>query len=118
MSLRNIFQVEREADTLVLTALVNLSELEYDETVTQEVYELLTDETITNLVLDFHKTDYFGSTALGFFVRLWKKTQMRGGRMAFCHVSPHELEILHITRLDEFWTICSSRAEALQVVKA
>jgi hypothetical protein len=32
---------------------------------------------IKNVVLDFHKTDYYGVTALGFFVKLWKKVMQK-----------------------------------------
>ena len=68
-------------------------------------------------MLDFHKTDYYGSTALGFFLKLWTRARKRNGRMAFCNVSAHEKEILQATRLDHVWPICSSRREALEAVK-
>jgi anti-anti-sigma factor len=51
-------------------------------------------------VVDLSKIDYTGSTALGFFTLLFKKTRCRGGEMAFCNVSPVEQDILRITRLD------------------
>jgi anti-anti-sigma factor len=69
------------------------------------------------VVLDFRKTDYYGSTALGFFVKLWKRVRDRDGRMAFCGVSDHEREILRVTHLDGMWPICSSREEAVQAVE-
>lgn len=116
MALADVFLLEREADTLILVPIVNLSELEYDESVMQEVYALLVDETIKNLIIDFHRCEYFGSTALGFFVRLFKKIQMRSGHMAFCNLSEHEAEILRITRLDELWETRRSRAEAMKAV--
>ena len=115
MSAANLFHMEREGDAFILTPLVDLSELEYDEAVMQGIYAAIQDETIQRLVLDFHRTDYFGSTALGFFVRLWKKMKTRGGCMTFCNVSAHEREILRITRLDELWPLCASREEALRV---
>jgi anti-anti-sigma factor len=67
--------------------------------------------------LDFHKTGYYGSTALGFFVKLWKKVSKRKGRMVFCNVSDHEKEILQITKLDQLWPICSSKIEVLRAVR-
>ena len=36
--------------------------------------------------------------------------------MAFCNLSEYQQEILKITKLDKFWTICESRDEAMKVV--
>lgn len=39
--------------------------------------------TLTPVVPDFHKTDSYGSTASGHFIRLWKPVHDRNGRRAF-----------------------------------
>jgi anti-anti-sigma factor len=117
MPLADVFQVERNTDTVILIPAVNLSELEYDEAAMQQVYILFNDESIKNLIIDFHRCDYFGSTALGFFVRLWKKIQERKGRMCFCNLSEHESEILRITRLDELWEVRTTRDEAVKAIR-
>jgi hypothetical protein len=44
-----------------------------------EVFDLPGQPAARNVVLDLHKVDYFGSTALEFFVRLWRKARGRGG---------------------------------------
>jgi anti-anti-sigma factor len=113
------FEVEREGQTLIVTARKDLRELNYQEVEVGacEILDLLRNGTIQNVVLDFHRTDYYGSTALGFFVKLWKRVRERGGRMAFCGVSEHEREILKITHLDGLWPICPSREEALKAVQ-
>jgi anti-anti-sigma factor len=67
-------------------------------------------------VVDFRNTDYFGSSALGLFLRLWKRVRERGGRMAMCNLSEHENELLRVTRLDEFWIIRDSLESALAAV--
>jgi hypothetical protein len=36
--------------------------------------------------------------------------------MAICNLSPHEQEILGVTKLDHSWLICPSRDEALRAV--
>jgi anti-anti-sigma factor len=115
-----LFEVERDCDTLIATPLSDLRELDYTEIETgaKEILELLTTGTIKNLVMDFRKTDYYGSTALGFFVKLWKRVRDRNGQMVFCGASQHEKEILVATRLDGLWPIYSSREEALAAVHA
>ena len=113
------FEVEREGQTLLVTALTDLRELDYPkiEAGASDILNLLGNDTIKNVVLDFHKTDFYGSTALGFFVKLWKRVRDCNGRMAFCGVSDHEREILKVTNLEKLWPICPSREEALKAVQ-
>ena len=110
--------IEQVGQTVVLTPAENLSELAFEQIERDAVHALqLLDGTRTkNAVLDFRNTDYFGSTALSFFVKLWMRVREVGGAMAFCNLSEHEREILGITRLDTLWSICDSREEALQSV--
>jgi anti-anti-sigma factor len=114
-----IFEIEQQDDTIIVVLAVDLRELEYQriEEGARNILDLLNGTGIKHVVLDFHKTDYYGSTALGFFVKLWKRVRRRNGRMAFGNVSAHEKEILQITHLDHLWPICSSRIEALEAVR-
>jgi anti-anti-sigma factor len=113
-----IFQVEREGETLVVTALADLSELGYQqiEAGGRDVLDSIDQTAVRNVVVDFRKTDYCGSTALGLLVRIWKQVKSRGGRMALCHVSAHEKEILEVTHLDHVWPLFPSRSAALKAV--
>jgi anti-anti-sigma factor len=113
-----IFETEQIGNTIILIPIRNLRELDYKEIEegASEVLALLERRHINNVVLDFSRTDYYGSTALGFFLKLWKRVKTQHGHMAFCNVSPHEMEILRITKLDEFWPICASRQEAMRVI--
>lgn len=111
-----MLEMERDGETIVFTPVANLSEPEEIELSMQEAFVVLNDPSINNLVIDFQKTDYFGSSTLGLFVRLWKIMKGRNGRMAFFNVSEHELEILQITRLDTLWSICKSREQAMVAV--
>ena len=115
-----IFEVEREDDTLIVVPAVDLRELEYKriEEGAGGILELLNGTGIKNVVVDLHKTDFYGSTALAFFVKLWKRVRRQDGRMAFCNVSAHEKDILQVTNLDRLWPIRSTRAEALKAVRA
>ena len=114
-----IFEIEQKDDTIIVVPAVDLRELDYQriEEGASRILDLLDGTGIKNVVIDFHKTDYYGSTVLGFFVRIWKSVRRRKGRMAFCNVSDHEKEILQITNLDHSWPICSSRGEALEAVR-
>jgi anti-anti-sigma factor len=115
----HFFDTEQQGDTLVVTPAANLGELDtarIDDGM-KCILGLLDPKSVKNLILDFHKTDYFGSSALGMFVRLWKTVSAGNGRMVFCNLSEHEKEVLQVTKLDQLWDICNSRDDALQVVK-
>lgn len=112
------FEIEREGQTVIVTPRRDLRELDYQaiEAAAGNLLTLLGNGAIKNVVIDFHRTDYYGSTALGFFVKLWKRVRERNGRMAFCGLSEHEREILRVTNLDGLWPLCSTRDEAVRVV--
>jgi anti-anti-sigma factor len=114
-----IFDIEQYGDTIVLVPTVNLRESDYEgiEKGARDVFELLDSSPFRNIVLDFSRTDFYGSTALGFFLRLWKRATKQDGQLVFCNLSDHEREILQVARLDQLSLICSSRREALQAVQ-
>ena len=112
------FDIEQQDDTMILTPNADMGELDHERITVgmKKVLDTLEESPVKNLVLDFHKTSYYGSTALGFFVRLWKTICTRKGRMAFCHLSEHEKEILQITKLDGLWDLCETRDDAFNAV--
>ena len=84
-----VFAEEKRGDTLVVTPLENLREFEFDrlEAAAVGVFQEIEAKAVKNVVLDFGKTDFYGSTALGFFVKLWKRVRAGGGQLVFCNVS-------------------------------
>ena len=88
MATSGLFEVEREGDVLVVTPRHDLREFEYQDIEAKggAILDCTGVAGLKGVVLDFRKTDYYGSTALGFFVRLWKRVSGGGGRLAFCNV--------------------------------
>jgi anti-anti-sigma factor len=115
----SIFQWEVEGDTLILTPLTDLHETEYQqlEEERRNIVRFFKRAPTKNVVMDFSETDYSGSTALCLFLQVWKEVRKRNGRMAFCNVTSQEMEILKVTWLEHFWSICSSREEAIAAVR-
>ncbi len=111
-----MFEIEREGATIIVIPAVNLRELDDVASNAREAIDALSDLSIKNLVMDFHKTDYFGSTALALFIRFWKILADRSGHMAFCNLSDLQREVLSVTRLDTLWPICESREQAMKAV--
>lgn len=119
MASPRVLRVEHDGDTLIMIPRSGLSELTYEE-FTAAVEDLLADKQLPafqNVVIDFFETDYFGSDILSVLLRVWRRVCSRHGKMAMCNVSRHETEILHLTRLDTLWPICSNRDEALRRIR-
>ncbi len=116
-----LFEIECRDDIVIVTPNADLGEFGYEQldAESREALELL-DRTTNkkNVVIDFSKTDYFGSTALGLFLKLWKRVRRRDGHMALCGLSEHEREILAVTKLDKLWSVCDSKEAALKAARA
>jgi anti-anti-sigma factor len=69
-----------------------------------------------HLVLDFSRTEYFGSVFFEVLFRLWKRTEARGGRFVLCHLSPDCMEILDTARLTTLWEIVPDRQAAQKLI--
>lgn len=118
MATTTTLPIEQIGETVVITPSKDLSELGFDQIVRDAdcALQLLDGTRTKNAVFDFRHTDYYGSTALSFFVKIWKRVREIGGALAFCNLSDHEREILVITKLDTLWVVCESREEALRAV--
>ena len=116
----DLFELECREETLIITPTCDLSEFQFREMTEQAKRgfdQLEASQKVQNVVVDFQRTGYFGSTALGLFVQLWLRVCRRGGRMALCNLSEQEREILEITHLADMWPVCDSLEQALKIVK-
>jgi anti-anti-sigma factor len=115
----NLFEVELAGDTLIVTPTHDLHELDFRdiEVEATAALNLLRRSSARNVVLDLHRINCCGSTALGEFVQLWRLVNTRQGRMALCNVSEQARETLEVTNLDSIWPICCGRGEALATVR-
>jgi anti-anti-sigma factor len=119
IEMEKIFTIERTGEAVVVVPQDDLRELAFQqiETEANEILEALEVASSKKVVLDFHKTDYFGSAALGFFMKLWLWLRRHNGQMALCNLSAHETEVLQITKLDRLWSIFASRKDAQEALR-
>jgi anti-anti-sigma factor len=117
-NLAKLFEVEQTGVIVVIVPQTDLSEFAFQqiEAEASEVLGMLDQLGAKNIVIDCSKSSYFGSVAMAFFMKLWLRVRHCNGRMAFCNLSDNEKEILHITKADSLWSICSSREEALEAI--
>lgn len=102
-------------DTLIVKARQDLREFDSNDIDSEgeRIVQLLDDPGLRNVLIDLSGTDYYGSSALNWFLRLDKKTHAKNGQLVLVGLSEHEREILHVTKLDSRWTVCKTRADAL-----
>ncbi len=112
------FDAERDGKLLVVVPAKDLRELDFEqvESGAVSILEIVDTGKADRVVVDFHRSDYFGSTAIGFFVKLWKHLQSRSGKLALCNLSSHQRAVLVATKLDSVWKVCSTRDEAIAAV--
>jgi anti-anti-sigma factor len=114
-----MIEMERLGNTLILTPQRDLRELEWQEIEAEQedVLRLLQhDASICNVIVDLSRTDSFGSTALKLLALVRRCVRARGGRMAFCNISPHEEEILAAVGLVGLWPVYTSREVAIDAL--
>jgi anti-anti-sigma factor len=107
MKRAEFFTVECAGDMLILTPGTNLGEFHclQLETEKRNLLKMFDAGRLKNAVIDFHAVEYIGSTALALLVSLGEEVQRREGRMLFCNVSSHVLEVLEVTNLSRRWPI-------------
>lgn len=111
-----LFAVEIAGSAVVITPQVRLSEFDFAliEIEGKQLADWLGQHTqAPHLVVDLQNSDYFGSSAIGTFVRWWRVVNARQGRLAMCNLSPQAAELLRITQLDSLWHITAGRDDAL-----
>lgn len=66
------------------------------------------------LILDMSQVEFFGSSFIESVFRAWKRLQGRpGAKFALCRLQPYCREVLEVTHLDQLWTLCGTREEAI-----
>jgi anti-anti-sigma factor len=119
MAVGKFFEVEKIGSIVVLNLRRSVEEIEFD-TPPPDVNALLKiarEANVNAVIVDCHEIDFLRSTALGFFVTLWKRVESHGGRMAFCNMPPRAKDILRATKLDRLWDIYPSREEAIEALE-
>ena len=112
------FEIFHEDGTAVIASKGNLSGLDHPDF---EAGFRLLEETLrglpaSNIVIDCGNSDFFGCSTIGLFARLKRLTSRHGGIFALCGLSPAQLEMLQVAKLDSLWPIFPSRREALEEV--
>jgi anti-anti-sigma factor len=69
------------------------------------------------IVINFEKVNFIDSSGIGLIVSIFKTMQQKEGRFALSNLSPKNMEIFSITRLNKILDIFGSESEALTKLK-
>ena len=68
---------------------------------------------VPKVIIDFTNVAHMSSSALGILITLHKRIREKRGQLRLCGIQSAIYEIFVITRLNEIFSICQSRQEAL-----
>lgn len=101
---------------VVLVRCEHVSEREatiiYDET------DALLDDHTVHVVVDMTHVEVLTSAGIGTLVRLHKRAEDRGGKLAVCSLNDELAELFKLTRMDRLFILKADRAAALGAVRA
>lgn len=120
MSGQTNFCIEQHGATLVIAPQCDLGSLaEMDlESELSSLLQQFANSDLKNVLVDFQRVPYFGSTMISILIRLNKMTRSRGGRMALCSLSATETEVLRVMKLQSIWPQYPSRQDSLDALSS
>ncbi|MFP6767644.1 MAG: STAS domain-containing protein [Planctomycetaceae bacterium] len=117
MTTESAIQIDSDSGVTVVTFGPKLKHLD-DHAVMEHQAQLLAtadDATPPCVLFDLTNVSLFGSTFIETIFRVWHRLNARpDSRFALCGLSDYCFEVLQITHLDNLWTICPTRDEAIQ----
>jgi anti-anti-sigma factor len=109
-----IFSTRKSGSTIILEVHGKVSDLADSSALNEldHMLEQVQDPTVTNVIVDFGQSPYFGSSLLETLRRIWNDIHPRQGKMVLCNVSPVGREILQIAKFDQLWPVVETCADA------
>jgi anti-sigma B factor antagonist len=83
------------------------------ETLSRRLFEMVDQQAVRKLLLDFTPVKFLSSTMLGVLVKLQKKSQAIKGRVAICGLRPDLHKVFKITRLENLFDFYPAEEEAM-----
>jgi len=113
----SLFETETVKDIVVVTPTRDMGEFEMASNEIPAYDQLVELTDGRSVVVDLAKTDYFGSSTIGMFIRLVKHVHSQGRAIAFCNLSKHEQEVVDITHVHELLDLKDSQESAIEFVE-
>ena len=73
------------------------------EKIAETLRELIKDQNICNMVVDFSTVSFFSSQMLGLLVDIWRRIKDKGGTLLISGINPQLTRVFRITHLDKLF---------------
>jgi anti-sigma B factor antagonist len=83
----------------------------------EQLASMVAHAAVPQFVLDFSGVAHMSSSALGMLITLHKRIREKGGELRLCGIQPAIMEVFVITRLNEIFSICATKEQALETLK-
>jgi len=84
----------------------------------EELLEIARTANPPRIVIDMHRTKFFGSSFLGTLFRMWRRLTTRQGKMAVCGATGVCAEVLNVTQVERLWNLYDSRDAAVEAINS
>ena len=93
-----------------------LDELSINE-IGEQLASMVAKSAAPKFVLDFSGVTHMSSSVLSMLIALRNRIREKGGELRLSGIQPPILELFAMTRLNEIFTICQTREQALQTLR-
>ena len=73
------------------------------EKIAETLRELIKDQDVCNMVVDFSTVSFFSSQMLGLLVDIWRRIKDKGGALLISGINPQLTRVFRITHLDKLF---------------
>ena len=107
------YQISIEDPVIIYTLNGKItSEVDYED-LEQEVFSYL-NQNYYRIIFDLNKLTHTNSSGISFFMKTLTKSRIMGGELVLINVNGNVEKIFKISKLDEVYTICDSKEEAIK----
>jgi anti-sigma B factor antagonist len=78
--------------------------------------ELIKDQNICNMVVDFSTVSFFSSQMLGLLVDIWRRIKDKGGALLISGINPQLTRVFRITHLDKLFDFHENTEAAISAL--
>jgi anti-sigma B factor antagonist len=93
-------------------AVVNFVDIQIGPDARDQLYALVEDDHHERILLDFSNIWALSSSALGILTNLQRKVEAAGGQMKLCRLNPNLIQLMRMTKLEQFFEVHDSREDA------
>lgn len=79
----------------------------------EPIHNLVVEEGVQKLLLNFLNVEYLSSMALGRLVLLHKEIQASGGQLILCNLNPNLVEVFRLGNLDRTFNLKKDEEDAM-----